>query len=545
MSITQKLKIDSSSTKKFEWTPARMTFWGFNIIAGYTFVIGLSQVFTGVGNWLPMLFIISAFVAFGSGLSFGRMACRFNKNGGTLLYVRRTFGRSASGFAGMYQLLQMPLLTASIPITTVWLFSALKTGSGHHLDKMWYIYVLGFLVLLVACMIPALGFTSSELTLYILWFFKWAVVILIFILAFIEIKSFPHNIFHNGYNPMTKKSAGSSVKVYEQLVTSLITFFFAFGGFEAVAAQTEDIKDGKSKIVSILLKMIMAVCVFYLFYYFFFLGALGASTSPSTPSLVSDNSSDPNPINNLLAVIFNKGTLILAGSGMIVLFVINVILQVLNKSSSRIQCGWGNAKIIASYAEVGFLPKVFYEKNKYNKRSWALGLDIAICLTFSLIFLGLSFGGKYLIFGVLDIISYISFMQYFIVTICCIVLHFKKSDKFKLATWELIYYLFIVTVIAVFVGSYTVIGFSNLHQYIIASSAEKADPQFKANLTVMIDVIMLTIIFVFALGFVFISKLFKWDKNEKNFSDIDKEIDKTFGHAGKNKENDDFAFKGF
>lgn len=159
-------------------------------------------------------------------------------------------------------------------------------------------------------------------------------------LAFIEIGKLGQSNFSSFFS----YSPGLGYR-YLPMITAIITFFFAFGGFEAVAAQVEEIENSKQKITSILLYMLVLVFIFYLFYYFVLGGALGAGSGQTSLQAPANNGAVGNLMNKLLALVFtNRGTAtttteLLGSAAGVAFFVFAVVAQFAAKTSSRMQCG--------------------------------------------------------------------------------------------------------------------------------------------------------------------------------------------------------------
>ena len=530
--INQKLISENKNKKPF-WTPRKMIFWGFNIIAGYTFLITLGQTYFKLGNFLPLVLILSSFIAFVSGIAFGRLSSHYGKNGGTLIFARHAFGKKIGGLMGFFQIMQLPIVSAIFPLSTVWLFNGLSINKIQISDQ-WYMYVLGMLLLGLISIIPIFNFTSNKVSLTIMWTFKWIVVIFSIVLCLSQVRHFSTNII-NGYKPTSSYN-------YFLIIQAIITFFFAFGGFEVIGAQAEDIENSKTKILTIILTVIIMVAVFYLFYYFLILGALGPNGKAGSTGLpaVSNDNRIGNNLNKLIAVTFYGGNMskILGSVIGVLIIVLVLITQFSSKISARLQYGWSNSRIIEAYATAGYLPSLFANKSKYHKSYPAFLLDIFITMTLALFFVLISFFGKFLISGAIDIVSYISFMQYLGALIAIMCLKFKNK-KFKVNFIELILYIIVSCTIILLLFSYMIGGFINFVDYFKTTSNNRS----LNNLSIGITSLFLVVIFIVGITLVACSFIFKWDKNnvkqfknknDSNISDsLDNKIDDIIGHDSK------------
>ena len=385
----------------------------------------------------------------------GKMSRVYTKNGGTLLFTRKAFGKKMGSLFGFFQTLQLPLVGSTVALAIVWAFRNIQGPNGGDLSTQWYIYLIAFVIYFLCSMVPFFGFTSSNISLYILWFLKWLIIIASIVLAFCEIKNFGHNI-----------GQGSTIKLsgfnYFDLIAALMTFFFAFGGFEVVASMSGDLKNSKKSMISTILMIILFIGIFYFFYYYAIMGALGPKGVAPT-----SKTSEPNPINNIFEKVLGiKPSFNDVKIGSIAVAVLLVITQISNKSGSRLQGVWGNTRIISSYSENGYLPDVFTRKNKYNQYMNALYFDLILCTFFTVLYLILNFFLKFLASGALQAVSYISFMQYLGVASACLYMGYKKDSKIKNKKWENVYFIFVIIAIIFILISYMVGGIYDFVNYL-------------------------------------------------------------------------------
>lgn len=523
-----------TKAKRGIMTPSKMVVWGFNLIVGYTFLISFSSVFNQAGNIMPVIIILGAFLALISGIAFGKMSQYFNRNGGVLLYTRAAFGQKAGGIFGMFQLLQLPIVASTVAIGFAWAFTGIN-----NLQNNVFILSGALILFLVLSIIPRYNFTTNRTSLLILWVMKWFIIVAMAILALVEIKHFTQNIAHN--------SARSSFQNYWTFTEATVTFFFAFGGFEAVASMTDDLEDSKHNMIKVLVMIIIFVCLFYIIYYFLIVGPLGVNSNPKSIDNVGipiggayKTNDSFNPINSIFAKIFYNSdpSKLKFGAGALgtILSLLLVLTQIANKGASRLQAGWANTRIISAYASCGYLPYSFLSKNKYGQYVVAFWFDFVIAFIFSLLFIFFRiFKLNFLYSGALGVVAYISFFQYAGVLAAALWIKIRNKKIIPNRTHNIsnamaVLFATVLAFIVTLLCSFVADGIRQLYLYSKASALEKSN----YDNTIWISVVILIAIFVVSLVVLVLSKIYNWTDHAQKLDEklIEDEIDKIMGHPG-------------
>ncbi len=413
-----------NTSKKQKWTFKKFTLWGFNFIVGYAFIIGINSSFAPLGQWSIVTLILGGIIAFACGFGFGRLSNKFSTNGGAFLYARKIMGKKMSSVAGFFQYIQAPFIGLSALFGMLWAFQGIEAGALGNLAHSYITYIVALVCFFASWVVLSYGFTTTKLTLYILWALKWAVLIFIIIVALLRAPHFAQNI--NGANSFKPKGGIHFVS----FISSLFTFFFAFGGFEGIATVADDVENPEKNVKKALVTIILLGTLFYIFFYYILLGSLGSTNHIPKPNaykpLPFNNGGDYNPINELLKTIGITNSFT-AGIGSAVILVLIVLSQLANKSTSRIQNGWVNARILSVIAKGGFLPEVFEKVDKYSQFKASLWLDSVITFTLFIIFYPIYYYTKFNIAGALDLYTVSAFFQYLVVMIC--ILKYKITNK--------------------------------------------------------------------------------------------------------------------
>lgn len=90
-------------------------------------------------------------------------------------------------------------------------------------------------------------------------------------------------------------------------VGALISFFYAFGGIEGVAAMTTDVKDGKKNTTKIILITFIFATVFYAVFYLVLVGALhNVGNDNATRHVLHETMGITGIVLFIIAMVFNK-----------------------------------------------------------------------------------------------------------------------------------------------------------------------------------------------------------------------------------------------
>ena len=536
-------------------TPRKMFLWGFNLIVGYTFLISFGSIFEGLGNWMPLIIVGSSIIAFFAGLSFGKLSSYFGRNGGPLLYTHAVFGKKAGAIVGMYQLLQLPVLASTVAIGFAWAFTGIHTGGGSDLSTQWYILIGALVLYFVFSIVPRYSFTTNQISLYILWILKWLIIVAMIIVALTELRHFGDNIARNGYVPRGL--------TYWTFIVSFLNFFFAFGGFEAVASVSDDLEDSEKNIPKVLASIIITICIFYLGFYFIIVGALGVfdANNPNNANGIPVGTTkleEYNPVNSIFANLISRtsSTSLSFGAGAagIILALALIITQISNKAASKLQSAWANTRILAAYSDCGYLPVRFSKKTFNDRYGNSFWLDFIISAVFSIIFIVFKLTNAQVLYsGAVGIVAYLSFVQYLAAILSLLWLKITERDRYgprfswkekrfvhskivnkriiiknkELSVRPILFVCFVFTAIAIGTLLVSYIG-AGIDNFILAIRGNAGG----SGNTIWVTAGILVLVFVFAILIIIFSKIFGWEKHAIDISeeDIDDKIDQKFEH---------------
>ncbi len=499
--------------KKRTWTKKQFIFWALNFIISYSFIIGLNGTFKQAGNLMIIPILVGSFIAFLVGICYARLTKKFTDDGGAYLYIKNAFkSKALSWHAWFWEYVQAPFVMVTIIFGVLWAFHNIKSSnSGDGLDKNPWVFVLALLLFSITFLIVRRGFVSTKITLYILWFLKWFILIFAIIASFILVVKNHANI---SYMPSYK----STNEGFVGIISSIMTFFFAFGGIEGVVIVANDLEDNKKNIYSSILITILLISLFYIFFFYSILGGIGVNTGKDHGSSTNCNgfpvnsSSDFNPINSIVMNIFGIKSLSLGLSvGITVLILFITTCQISGKISSRLQNVWINARAIYVAADDGLLPKSFTKKNKYKQYGKALFLDSGITLILIIIFYILFRCANYNVVDSLSLYTITAFMQYIAVAIVCIKLAREKRIVVKL--WEYISYYITVTGLSFLLICYFILGFLTIHNGIDTS-----------NIGIFSTSIIFLILIIISFAIYEIGKKLNWQHSGEHINKVEEKI---------------------
>lgn len=471
MSVKYGIKDSSKSTDVSKIGGWKAFYFCFNMIVGYAFLLGLGSVFQDTGNWFLVLNVVCAAIAFIVGLGYAKLSRHYDTNGGVFVFAYKAFGRNSAYFFGWMQYIKSPTVALTTILGMVWAFKGIHLGSepiGNDGSYAWWLYVLAIGLFILIFWSLYFGFTGGKIALIILSVLKWFFFIFLIGLSLYwlkDAKSFFNNIFANGYSPSTWKT---SYKTFLSIAPAIMTFFFAFGGFEDFASMANDFENPKSTLPKAIIFVFVASTVFYLIVFYLILGSLG-TTGKFGLDPNSTGTGDINPINNLIYKTFGSGTGAIAlAFGLILAF-----SQVANKSCARLQTSWALSRQLSPLGSSGFLPRLIGRRNKYGQLKNALVFDFIIVSFFICLYLLIAIfvfhnqnSGR--LSGALGIYSFIAFVVYFGTLISLIKIASRERTVINLNIYEKIMYWFgiialaLIIILYVYSGVSTYDGFINL-----------------------------------------------------------------------------------
>ncbi|MGH1411335.1 MAG: APC family permease [Mycoplasma sp.] len=434
-------------------------FFAFNFIVGYAFVVGLGQSFLTSGIvGFPIILAICAVIAYGVGLAFANLSAKFQGYGGSYLYTKNGIGKNVSFWIGWFQYIQAPFVAISSVAGIVWAFQNanffgwdLNTPQAFNDAKPWLFIGAGSLFVVLIAVVN-FGFNTTRFSLWFMWGLKWLILGSSLLFAFAEIiklgaTGHGQQIIDN----FTGKGFHQKISFWD-LITSVLTFFFAFGGFEGIAAISDDIEDPKKNLKWVLIVVIIVATIFYLVYYFAFIGALGADQS-SASSIIPNGAADGNPINTVIKQVLGAGTGIFLAIGSI-----GIVSQVANKSTSRVQNPWVNTRLLLPLAVDGWIPKWFTHVNKHGQFNRCLMFDSCLTgvlvLTYSLLCIFATKDVANNLANTLGIYTIVAFLNY--IGAICAILNLWRKKLMECSKFEIAMYLFslgaILLILVGFIG---------------------------------------------------------------------------------------------
>lgn len=277
----------------------QLCFYGLGTILGAGIYVLIGKVAGASGLYAPIAFLVAAFIAGFTGLSYAQLAARFPISGGEALYMQKAFSVSwLSGLVG-WAAVTTGLVSAA----------AICRGFVGYLDIFVEIPDILAIILLVFAMtaLAAWGISQS--------------MTLIAVITLIELLGLGLVLFGAGhyltdlpqrYNELLPPADGT---VWLAILFGAFIAFYAFIGFEDMANVAEEVKQSQKNIP---LAIIIAVLVSSLLYILVALVAvlalpleqLSASRAPLADILHSESSIPPKLIGGISLVAVVNGALV-------------------------------------------------------------------------------------------------------------------------------------------------------------------------------------------------------------------------------------------
>ncbi|WP_027119418.1 APC family permease [[Mycoplasma] testudinis] len=323
-----------------------------NHIVGFGFIATISGVIN-LGQYGLIVIVLTSLITLGVALCFSRLAAKFpGSYGGSYHYAKQAYGRKAAFFVGWNQFIQGPILDATAPL---FLASALTIVDVVRENPQAVIGIrVGSVLFFIALVfISTIGIRVSKHLIFLSALVKWLVLALGIVIALIL------SIREGAYTTnFTSANRVSSLMIF----SNVISFMFAFGGMEGVAAISSDVKTKNFR------KILMFAFAFILTLYFVVYIILnGLKIAPE--------------IKNFSQIY--QGLIGLTG---VIIFVVGLVF---NNISSRLTSSIIGARTIAPLAEDGLLPRALGMKSKKgelrNAILFAGGLTIISLIIFFVI----------------------------------------------------------------------------------------------------------------------------------------------------------------
>ncbi|WP_033160791.1 APC family permease [[Mycoplasma] collis] len=339
-------KLNKLSEKNF-------IFFGLNYIIGFGFIVTIASIISK-GAWGILIFILTSFIAMIAMLSYSRGGQAYGKElGGAYAYTKKAFpkNRFLIFFSGWNQFAQVPLFAASTPLLLSNLLSDFDSSNQ-------FLYqILSISIFVVITLISLLGLKISKWFVFITGFFKWLIVFIgFFIIIYLAFGNYKFASIFESNDEITPAIIASSI----------LFFFYSFGGIEGLAGISSDVKTKRFK--TLLFIIFILVFTFYFIFYLVFLFL------DVDKIQIGDNSIS---FSNLMKKVFG-----LTGS---ILFLIGSFFR---SFSSTLSSGIYYSRIVASIATDGFIPSILEKKNKNNEYKFATYFVIFVSII-SMIVLGI------------------------------------------------------------------------------------------------------------------------------------------------------------
>ncbi|WP_434414465.1 APC family permease [symbiont of Argiope bruennichi] len=346
--------------------------FGINTCVGYAFIIGISSFYNSVGNWFLFFLPLCGLISFVVGICFSKLTLQIEGYGGSYLYVKKAFGRYAATITGFFQYAQVPAICIGIISGILWSFKAIN--EDFYVDNKNWLVLGAFILFVIFSSILFFGLKMTKYTVLILWILKWAVLLFSLVISLTLISKFGQNFSDTSQlDPSNKTYKPFHSLGISDVISSIILFFFAFGGFENLAAISHDVKNPSKVMPKIIAGLILFATVFYLIYFVCMVGALGSGNHDYT----INSEGNANIINNLINKVF-KDHFKLAGGVVTGIIITAVLSQMANKLSGRVQSAWVNTRLISPLAFDGIIPHHFAKRDKHGQFRNALYLDFVI-----------------------------------------------------------------------------------------------------------------------------------------------------------------------
>lgn len=396
-------------------------FFTINFIVGFGFVSTILTI-TNLKALGLITILLTSFITLGIVLVFSRLAAVYSEEYGGSYYYAKKIGDSKAKklfafWVGWSQFMQGPILSAAGPLF-------LATAISVITDNQMVISIvrgISFLFYILLMFISTFGLKLSTKVIYLSAIIKWTIIFLALLLsAYLAFKNPSYSTNFSGLIDKPKSE-------YAYLISSsVISFMYAFGGFESIAAMTKDAQTNKIK--KVLFLSFGFIVAFYLVFYLVLLGV------------------NSNVLNGQFSNIFLK-TWSITG---LVIFIIGTIF---NQISSKISTVLVNSRQLIPLAEDGYLPKFLIKTNSRgeyrNAIYFSLGLTIFSLIVFWALpeFLNL----KNFFLSVIEIGTISFLVQYVLTFITALILEHK--NKVITIPWyeKIIYYLVMILLISLII----------------------------------------------------------------------------------------------
>lgn len=462
--------INAPATQKKYFSKKYIFVFAFNLIVGFGFFVGIGPTYRAVGNWTISLMVICALISFVVGLCYARLVNKFSQYGGAYNFVEPIAGKTGAFAVGWINYFVCPFAILVSLIGIIWAFS--NTGSIFGVDILTTykveVVVSAVTIFLIICVILNYGITTTKIATYILWFFKWSLIISILILCLVFLikacvengaNSFVVNLF--GGDSYTKNSQSYHPHFgIMDYISALMTLFFSFGGIEAVVSVSEDVEDPKKTMPKIVLSTVVALSVFYIFVFYALLLALGGHNQFNTGLAdTPDGQSAPNSINAIISNLKDHKMLATTGGVLVGIGIFSILAQICNKLAGVVSVTWSGSRSLLPLAINKTIPQAIAKqdaKGRYNNAIRFNTLIVTILLT---IYLSLALSIDSILHNLENTFGAMTLMQFtqYIIVLGVGFVYFRKkilSIKF----YEAYAYIAVACILLFFMIVYFIFG---------------------------------------------------------------------------------------
>lgn len=244
----------------------KLGFWsivllGINMIVGTGIFLLPSSVYQYVGTHSVFVVLITAFLTLCIALCFAEAAGIYHKNGGAYIYVKETMGEFPGFVVGFTSIAIGVVAWATIANAFItMLFNTL----GLKLTLFWHnFWIVIFVIFLTIINLLGVKFTRKFGNIITVAKLIPLVVLIVVGLFFIKPTNFVDHIEIKNYN------------------SAVLLLFYAFTGFESIAAASEDMENSKRNLSRALLVVILVVSSIYTLIIVTTIGILGDNLARS------------------------------------------------------------------------------------------------------------------------------------------------------------------------------------------------------------------------------------------------------------------------
>ncbi|CAT05275.1 amino acid transporter [Mesomycoplasma conjunctivae] len=398
--------MNKTSKSTHALTEKQFILYGLNYVIGFGFIATISKVIN-IGVWGILVFVLTSLITLAVIFAFARAGNRYkNEVGGSYAYAKKTFGKHMSFFQGWNQASQMILFSATTPL----FLSRLLTNIDPNRSVL---YIILSLVLYIGfILLGTFGLKSSKKFILLTAIIKWLTLgggfaLIIYIIA-----------TSGSYGDTFRNIAPISVSA---LASTVLSFIYAYGGFEALATISKEV--GTTRFKKTMIFMFLIVIFSYFIFYIIFIGI-------SQKELGSFN----------LEFVYKFVWGITGFAIFSVGITFNRISGILGNIAPQ-------ARIIAALSNDGFLPHKLAYLNKHNEYSRAVITYALVGTISSLVFtiIPTALGVKDTFGKILDSGNIAFLIQYFLTIITVLTWAYRKEEKIPL--WEqIIYYIGLIAI---------------------------------------------------------------------------------------------------